>query len=163
AWDEVQREGRDPEAGYNVVVHEFAHQLDFVDGVSLGTPRLGDPAREGRWRYVMAVAFADHRRAIREGGETFFTPHAAEHGAEFVLRRAPGLRRDRGGEHVRGPTLPGEGPGPRPDGAHDRRVPAPRRDDAAGHVLRPQHRQPQAVRIARVRTVRAPGAHRQPR
>ena len=83
AWDEVQREGPDPEGGYNVVVHEFAHQLDFVDGVSLGTPHLGDAALETRWRYVWAVAFADHRRAIREGGETFFTPHAADSEAEF--------------------------------------------------------------------------------
>ena len=32
----------------------------------------------------MAVAFADHRRAIREGREgTFFTPHAADNEAEF--------------------------------------------------------------------------------
>ena len=83
AWDEVQREGPDPAAGYNVVVHEFAHQLDFVDGVSLGTPALGDAALETRWKYVWAVAFADHRRAIREGGETFFTPHAADDEAEF--------------------------------------------------------------------------------
>ena len=84
AWDEVQSEGRDPDAGYNVVVHEFAHQLDFVDGVSLGVPALGDSARESRWKYVMAVAFADHRRAIRENhSDLFFTPHAADNEAEF--------------------------------------------------------------------------------
>jgi Mlc titration factor MtfA (ptsG expression regulator) len=83
AWDEVRREGADPRAGYNVVLHEFAHQLDFADGASTGAPPLDSPAREARWRYVMAVAFADHRRAIREGGETIFTPHAAENEAEF--------------------------------------------------------------------------------
>lgn len=84
AWDVVEREGREPEEGYNVVIHEFAHQLDFVDGVSLGTPNLGDRALETRWKYVWSVAFADHRRAIREGREdTFFTPHAAESEAEF--------------------------------------------------------------------------------
>ena len=83
AWDEVAREGRDPEAGYNVVIHEFAHQLDFVDGASVGTPALGSAALESRWKYVMAVAFADHRRAIREERDTFFTPHAADDEAEF--------------------------------------------------------------------------------
>jgi Mlc titration factor MtfA (ptsG expression regulator) len=92
AWDEVEREGRDPRAGYNVVVHEFAHQLDFVDGASAGAPALDSPEREARWRYVMAVAFADHRRAVREGEPRtgsprtpfpFFTPHAADNEAEF--------------------------------------------------------------------------------
>lgn len=84
AWDDVQRNGTDPKAGYNVVVHEFAHQLDFVDGVSLGTPVLGDAALETRWKYVWSVAFNDHRRAIREERDgLFFTPHAADSEAEF--------------------------------------------------------------------------------
>jgi Mlc titration factor MtfA (ptsG expression regulator) len=84
AWDEVQREGRDPDAGHNVVIHEFAHQLDFVDGASRGAPALGSSALELRWRYVMAVAFADHRRAIHESrADLFFTPHAADNEAEF--------------------------------------------------------------------------------
>lgn len=84
AWDEVLHEGRDPQAGFNVVVHEFAHQLDFVDGLALGTPPLGRRDLETRWKYVFAVAFADHRRATREQHEpTFFTPHAAESEAEF--------------------------------------------------------------------------------
>lgn len=83
AWDEVAREGPDPEAGYNVVIHEFAHQLDFADGASAGTPALGSAALESRWKYVMAVTYADHRRATREGRDTFFTPHAADDEAEF--------------------------------------------------------------------------------
>jgi MtfA peptidase len=84
AWDDVLREGRAPATGYNVVLHEFAHQLDFGDGVSRGAPGLGDPALETRWRYVMAVAFADHRRAIKANDpNVFFTPHAADDEMEF--------------------------------------------------------------------------------
>ncbi|MCS6864434.1 MAG: zinc-dependent peptidase [Gemmataceae bacterium] len=84
AWDEVLHEGRNPQAGFNVVVHEFAHQLDFVEGLALGTPHLGQRDLETRWKYVLAVAFADHRRAIRQQHEpTFFTPYAAENEAEF--------------------------------------------------------------------------------
>lgn len=84
AWDDVLREGRDPAAGFNVVLHEFAHQLDFAEGISRGAPALGDAALEGRWKYVMTVAFADHRRAIRDGAaDAFFTPHAADDEAEF--------------------------------------------------------------------------------
>src|SRR5437762_2915233 len=32
AWDEVLESGRDPTDGYNVVLHEFAHHLDWLDG-----------------------------------------------------------------------------------------------------------------------------------
>ena len=61
SWDEVLEEGRDPDRGYNVVVHEFAHQLDFLDNTLNGTPPLDDPDLEARWKYVMTVAFEDHR------------------------------------------------------------------------------------------------------
>jgi Mlc titration factor MtfA (ptsG expression regulator) len=83
AWDQLLPEGRDPEAGYNVVIHEFAHQLDFSDRLADGTPPLGDRELESRWRYVLSVAFDDHRRAIKHGGDSFFTRHAADSPAEF--------------------------------------------------------------------------------
>ena len=84
SWDKVLTEGRDPEGGENLVIHEFAHQLDFLDDVVNGTPPLDDPALESRWRYVMTVAFEDHRREINSGAEeTFFSEHAADNEAEF--------------------------------------------------------------------------------
>ena len=84
AWDQVLPEGRNPEAGYNVVIHEFAHQLDFSDQLADGTPPLGNRELESRWRYVLSVAFEDHRRAIKEKcSDLFFTPHAADSPAEF--------------------------------------------------------------------------------
>jgi Mlc titration factor MtfA (ptsG expression regulator) len=84
AWDQALSEGRDPDAGYNVVVHEFAHQLDYLDGLSGGVPSLNDSGLEARWRYVMATAFEDHRRAVRQKDpNAFFTAHAADNEAEF--------------------------------------------------------------------------------
>ncbi len=84
AWDQALPEGRNPDAGYNVVVHEFAHQLDYIDHVSSGVPALNDASLEARWHYVMATAFEDHRRAIRQGdSNVFFTAHAADSEAEF--------------------------------------------------------------------------------
>jgi Mlc titration factor MtfA (ptsG expression regulator) len=84
SWEDVLPEGRDPDCGYNVVIHEFAHQLDFLDNIVNGTPPLDDPALEARWRYVMTVAFEDHRRAVGKGEEElFFTEHAAESETEF--------------------------------------------------------------------------------
>lgn len=84
AWDQALSEGRAPGGGFNVVVHEFAHQLDYADGISDGVPPLGDRELENRWQYVMTVAFEDHRRALRADPRgAFFTPHAADSPAEF--------------------------------------------------------------------------------
>ncbi|MDB5313117.1 MAG: hypothetical protein JWO38_7319 [Gemmataceae bacterium] len=83
SWEDVLPEGREPDYGYNLVIHEFAHQLDFLDNLVNGTPPLGDPALEARWRYVMTVAFEDHRRALAEGDDLFFTEHAASSETEF--------------------------------------------------------------------------------
>jgi MtfA peptidase len=87
SWDVVKDEARDPACGTNIVLHEFAHQLDYLDGEINGTPDLGDRALESRWKYVMSVAFRDHRREIDEyekgGPEPFFSDQAAETEEEF--------------------------------------------------------------------------------
>lgn len=84
SWPDVIAEAPDPDCGNNIVLHEFAHQLDFVDRAADGTPPLADPALAARWRYVMTVAFEDHRRAVSKGDdETFFSEQAADNPAEF--------------------------------------------------------------------------------
>lgn len=84
SWEDVLPEGRDPDVGFNVVIHEFAHQLDFLDNALNGTPPLGNRELEARWTYVMSVAFEDHRRAIRKGeAERFFSEQAADDETEF--------------------------------------------------------------------------------
>jgi MtfA peptidase len=88
AWDDVLAEGKDPAGGYNVVVHEFAHQLDFCDDLHNGTPPLTDPAALARWGRVMTAALADHRREVEAGEETFFSEDAAESEVEFFADAA---------------------------------------------------------------------------
>jgi MtfA peptidase len=83
SWEDVLPEGRDPDEGFNVVVHEFAHQLDYLDNAVNGTPPLGNRELEARWTYVMTVAYEDHRRAIQKGEETFFSEQAADDETEF--------------------------------------------------------------------------------
>jgi Mlc titration factor MtfA (ptsG expression regulator) len=83
AWDQVAREGRDPAGGYNLVLHEFAHQLDYLDDVVNGTPPLRDKAQEARWREVMTAAFDRHRRQVEAGDEGFFSEQAADDETEF--------------------------------------------------------------------------------
>ncbi|MDO9175003.1 MAG: zinc-dependent peptidase, partial [Actinomycetota bacterium] len=56
AWDSVVYDARHPLRGLNVVFHEFAHQLDMLDGVVDGTPPMDDGARE-RWTEVCTAEY----------------------------------------------------------------------------------------------------------
>jgi hypothetical protein len=40
AWDASQHGAYDPDDGHNLVLHEFAHRLDLLDGLADGTPPL---------------------------------------------------------------------------------------------------------------------------
>lgn len=64
SWDAVLEAARDPADGTNVVLHEFAHQLDYErhltpaalgDGGANMVPSLADPER---WERVLQASFA---------------------------------------------------------------------------------------------------------
>src|ERR1700730_10650400 len=57
SWDEVLADGRHPEEGRNLVFHEFAHQLDMLDGVVNGTPPLESSEQRRKWRQVMTAEY----------------------------------------------------------------------------------------------------------
>jgi len=61
SWDDALAGAVDPGDGRNLVIHEFAHQLDQEKGHANGAPWLGGPARRARWASVMAAAFAQAR------------------------------------------------------------------------------------------------------
>ena len=82
-WKQVLDESRDPSYGANVVIHEFAHQLDFLDGSIDGTPPLPSRAEEERWERVMTAAYRDHLDQLKRRGQTYFTEHAGENESEF--------------------------------------------------------------------------------
>jgi len=68
--------------GFNVVLHEFAHQFDALDGVSDGCPPLPAGIR-GEWREVLSREYAVLQKADRRGAWTFLDPYGAESPAEF--------------------------------------------------------------------------------
>ncbi len=87
-WKSVMEEGRDPSCGFNVVIHEFAHQLDFLDGDLNGTPPLESRAAEERWGKAMTAAYQRHCKELDAGADTFFTEHAADDEGEFFADAA---------------------------------------------------------------------------
>ncbi|MEO5716980.1 MAG: M90 family metallopeptidase [Chthoniobacterales bacterium] len=83
AWDAIKSGARDPSDGHNLVLHEFAHQLDFEDHVADGTPVLGSRGEVLSWAEVMKMEFAALRAAEETGISTLLDTYGATNAAEF--------------------------------------------------------------------------------
>ncbi|MEY2487328.1 MAG: MtfA peptidase [Verrucomicrobiota bacterium] len=83
AWDAAKYGASDPSDGKNVVLHEFAHQLDYDNGVADGAPALSSRAQQLSWREVMRTEFASLRAADETGIPTLLDNYGATNPAEF--------------------------------------------------------------------------------
>ena len=83
AWDSVLDGGRDPRDGLNVVLHEFAHQLDYLDGVADGTPPLRRKGDYARWQEVMTREFERLKAEGGHGTPRVLEAYGATNHAEF--------------------------------------------------------------------------------
>lgn len=80
SWADVTREGLEVHDAYNVVLHEFAHQLDAEEGVTV------EPVSGGRFTGLYEVLEREWRnlkRDARRGRNTVLDPYGAENLAEF--------------------------------------------------------------------------------
>jgi Mlc titration factor MtfA (ptsG expression regulator) len=70
-------------SGVNVVVHEFAHKLDMLNGDANGFPPLHRNMTREAWSRAFGSAYADFCRRVEAGHEDAIDPYAAESPAEF--------------------------------------------------------------------------------
>jgi len=83
AWDAASHGARDPNDGQNVVLHEFAHQLDFENRDADGTPALETHAQYVAWARVMSAEFHALRIAEAQGAPTILDRYGAKNPIEF--------------------------------------------------------------------------------
>lgn len=84
SWQDVLTGAADPGDGWNVVIHEFAHQLDSEAGLTDGTPALPSAERQARWSKVMQAEFDALLAALDRGEEdTFLDPYGGSDPVEF--------------------------------------------------------------------------------
>lgn len=83
AWDAVKGGALDPSDGKNLVLHEFAHQLDFEDHATDGVPVLTSRDDKRSWAEVMKIEFAALRAADDTGIPTLLDGYGATNPAEF--------------------------------------------------------------------------------
>jgi hypothetical protein len=78
SWDAA---ARDPYI--NVVIHEFAHKLDMLNGVVDGMPPLHRGMDRAAWQAAFKQAYEGFCDAVERGKNTWLDPYAAEHPSEF--------------------------------------------------------------------------------
>jgi Mlc titration factor MtfA (ptsG expression regulator) len=83
SWDAVVTGAANPSDGHDVVLHEFAHQLDGEDGAMDGTPELDDSEHYSAWSSVAGETYADLRQAVEQRRKTSIDAYAATNAAEF--------------------------------------------------------------------------------
>ena len=82
SWDDVVRGARDAADGSNVVLHEFAHQLDQEDGEGDGAPLL-PPTALRTWARVLAAEYERLRQDTAAGRPSVLDAYGATNKAEF--------------------------------------------------------------------------------
>ncbi len=83
SWESVKQGSRNEEDGLNVVIHEFAHQLDQFNGVADGLPVLKDRKDYPEWASVMRASFRALLERVAKGRKTVLDDYGATNPAEF--------------------------------------------------------------------------------
>ncbi|AXS84740.1 zinc-dependent peptidase [Marinobacter sp. Arc7-DN-1] len=82
AWKECEQAAGNLHSSHNVILHEFAHQLDYLDGTADGAPPLsGEQARH--WQHTMTEAYQDLRHSLGHHHKPWLDPYGATEPAEF--------------------------------------------------------------------------------
>jgi Mlc titration factor MtfA (ptsG expression regulator) len=83
AWDSALAGASDPGDGQNVVIHEFAHQLDTTGGPADGIPRLPDATALSSWTAMLERDFDRLCREAESGTQGVLDHYGATDHAEF--------------------------------------------------------------------------------
>ncbi|WP_437965622.1 M90 family metallopeptidase [Sorangium sp. So ce260] len=83
AWDGVLAGAADVSDGHNLVLHEFAHQLDQEEGPADGAPELPERSMYAAWARILG---REYERLLRDEASlkrTVIDPYGATNPAEF--------------------------------------------------------------------------------
>ena len=83
SWSHSRQGALDDRDGQNVVLHEFAHQIDDLSGGTNGVPILSDGQSFAEWERVFLTAYDAHLHAVEAGKPTVIDPYGATGHEEF--------------------------------------------------------------------------------
>jgi Mlc titration factor MtfA (ptsG expression regulator) len=83
SWDDIRDVTSNVHSGHNVILHEFAHQLDTEDGTANGAPVLRYRSMYAAWARILGSDFKKLREDAQLGHETLLDQYGATDPAEF--------------------------------------------------------------------------------
>jgi hypothetical protein len=83
AWDSVTGGTSNVADARNVVLHEFAHQLDQEDGAADGAPILEQRSRYVAWARVLGEEYENLQKKKKKRGRSVMNKYGATNPAEF--------------------------------------------------------------------------------
>jgi len=83
SWEDVEYELHAVHPGYNVVVHEFAHKLDMLNGRANGMPPLHPRMEIDQWTHALSAAFETLQEQVAHKHPTRINAYAATTPAEY--------------------------------------------------------------------------------
>ena len=83
SWQQIADESESQYSRQNVILHEFAHQLDQLDGYADGTPPLADKAFYAEWHNVMEAEYKNLCEEAEHAIRDVINWYGATNPAEF--------------------------------------------------------------------------------
>jgi MtfA peptidase len=83
SWNHSRHGGVNFQDGQNVVIHEFAHQLDQGAGLADGVPLLSSTTSYASWAVVLGMEYQKLVRKALKGQKTVMDKYGATNEAEF--------------------------------------------------------------------------------
>lgn len=83
SWSDVTSTANDVRDGKNLVLHEFAHQLDQEDGAGDGVPELETDSQYLTWAEVLSKEYETLVKRTSRGNKTLLRAYGATNPAEF--------------------------------------------------------------------------------
>ncbi|MEM7752398.1 MAG: M90 family metallopeptidase [Pseudomonadota bacterium] len=83
SWPHSEQGARNDRDGHNVVLHEFAHQIDQLSGHTDGAPLMNKGQSFAEWSRVFLEAFERHQARVDKGARTVLDAYGATAHEEF--------------------------------------------------------------------------------
>lgn len=83
SWEQIQQDILNWKDGHNVILHEFAHQIDQENGQAEGVPILARALDYEVWKQVMSAEYLQLCDRVENGQKTVLDSYGATSPAEF--------------------------------------------------------------------------------
>ena len=83
SWEQIKYDAKNWQDGHNVILHEFAHQLDQENKTADGVPVLETRSDYLAWAQVFTKEYQQLLTDVKRGAKTVMNPYGATNPAEF--------------------------------------------------------------------------------